>query len=83
MNILIKNCNLISIEPSKPKIEYNTNILIKNGKIKNISNETITTKTDKVIDGKNKYVIPGMFNCHNHIPMSLFREITDGYKLQD
>ncbi|MDR1850880.1 MAG: amidohydrolase [Mycoplasmataceae bacterium] len=80
--ILIKNCNLISVDSKRPQVEYNIDILIENNKISNIQ-KNIKVKADKIIDATNQWVTPGFFNCHTHIPMSLFKEIVDGVKLQD
>lgn len=82
MNILIKNCNLISMSSKREKLEENVDILIKDEKIVNI-NKNIKEKTDKVIDANGKIVMPGLINTHAHIPMSIFRETLDGYNLQD
>lgn len=82
MNILIKNCNLISMSNKREKLEKDIDILIKNGKIENIS-ENINEKVDKIIDAKGKIVMPGLINTHAHVPMSIFRETLDGYNLQN
>ncbi|MDR2829144.1 MAG: amidohydrolase family protein, partial [Mycoplasmataceae bacterium] len=80
--ILIKNVNLISVSSIREKIEMNVDILIKGGKINKIG-KNLKIKADQIINATNKWIIPGMINCHCHIPMSLFREIVDGYKLQE
>lgn len=82
MKILIKNCTLISMCEQKEKIEYNTDILIKDSVISKIS-KNIDEKVDKQIDATEKIVMPGLINTHSHIPMSIFRETLDGYNLQD
>ena len=40
-----------------------------------------TETVDKVIDGKNKILMPGLINCHTHLGMSLFRGTNDNYPL--
>ena len=82
MNILIKNCNLISMSNKREKLEKDIDILIKNGKIENID-KNINEKVDKIIEAKGKVVMPGLINTHAHVPMSIFRETLDGYNLQD
>lgn len=82
MNILIKNCNLISMDEAREKIEYGIDILIEENKIKLIQ-KCIEVEADKVIDATDRYVMPGLINTHSHIGMSIFRETVDGYNLQD
>lgn len=83
MNILIKNCNLISMDEAHKKIEYGIDILIANEKIDKIDYNIEVTTDYKVIDATNKYVLPGLINTHSHIGMAIFRESVDGYKTQD
>lgn len=83
MNILIKNCNLISMDCNRDKIDYNIDILLKNNKIEKIGSNLPSTDDLKVIDATGKYVLPGFINTHSHIGMSIFRESVDGYTTQD
>ena len=83
MKTLIKNCNLISMDNSRPKLENNIDILIEENKIKKIQKDISEENIDKIIDAKNQYVLPGFINTHAHIGMSIFRETVDGLKLQD
>jgi 5-methylthioadenosine/S-adenosylhomocysteine deaminase len=82
--ILLKKCNLVSLDESLNQIEYGIDVLIDEDRIVQIGKDIkIKKEKVKVIDCLNKYVLPGLINCHTHIPMSLFREIVDGYALQD
>ena len=83
MNILIKNCNLISMDCNRDKIDYNIDILLKNNKIEKIGSNLPSTDDLKIIDATGKYVLPGFINTHSHIGMSIFRESVDGYTTQD
>lgn len=83
MSILIKNCNLISMDKSRKKLEQGIDILIENNQIKKIETNIDTSLGKKIIDATNKYVLPGFINTHSHIGMSIFRETVDGLKLQD
>lgn len=83
MNILIKNCNLISMDCNRDKIDYNIDILLKNNKIEKIGSNLPSTNDLKIIDATGKYVLPGFINTHSHIGMSIFRESVDGYTTQD
>lgn len=82
MKILIKHCNLISVEPDRELYEKDIDILIENDIIKKID-KNINEDADKIIDAINKVVMPGLINTHAHIPMSIFKENLDGYSLQE
>ena len=83
MKILIKNCNLISMDEKKEKIMYNTDILIDDTIISKIAKNIKVDNSYKIIDATDKYILPGFINTHAHIPMAIFRESVDGYITQD
>jgi len=72
-SILIKNITL------DDKV---TDILIKGDTIEKIS-ERIDLVADKVIEGKNKTLIPGFVNMHTHAAMTLMRGIGEDMLLMD
>jgi 5-methylthioadenosine/S-adenosylhomocysteine deaminase len=59
-----------------------TDILIKGDTIEKIS-ERIDLVADKVIEGKNKTLIPGFVNMHTHAAMTLMRGIGEDMLLMD
>lgn len=83
MDILIKNCNLISMDNKREKFEENMDIYISNGKIVKIGKDIKETSCTKVINARGKICMPGLINTHAHLSMSIFRETLDGYTLQD
>ena len=54
------------------KIQSNTTLVVddESGKITKIG-EGIAPEADQTVDLQNKYVIPGLINCHTHIIMDL------------
>ncbi len=85
---LLKNGKVLLFQPNKDKIDVTIEekeILVQKGKIVKI--ETIIEKNQypnaEVIDATNCVIMPGLINTHAHIPMSLFRESTEGCKLYD
>lgn len=62
-DIIISNVNLIN--GVGLEIQPNSNVYIKNGEILKIDSANIGFG-NKVIDGSNKYLIPGLFDCHVH-----------------
>ena len=84
-DILIKNGKVILFKDEDVKVEKK-DILIKDSKIFKIDNKIeseIEDKKIKIIDAKNHIVMPGFINTHAHIPMSIFRETTEGCKLYE
>lgn len=77
MDILIKNCNLISMSDEREKYEENIDILISDRKIKKIGKEINVHSDAKVIDATGKICMPGFVNAHAHLSMSIFRETLD------
>lgn len=64
--ILIKNGTVITLCNAN-KVLYDHVVLIEDGKIKKIAKkDTISEPTAKIIDAKNKVVLPGMINAHMH-----------------
>ncbi|GJM35538.1 MAG: hypothetical protein DHS20C18_45390 [Saprospiraceae bacterium] len=62
-DIIVSNVNLINGTGSA--IQPNVNVFIREGKILKIDSTEIG-KGKHVIDGTNKYLIPGLFDCHTH-----------------
>jgi 5-methylthioadenosine/S-adenosylhomocysteine deaminase len=58
-------------------------LVIKNGKIAFVGKSASATNIEaKVrIDAKGKAAMPGLINCHTHVPMTLFRGIAEDQQL--
>lgn len=82
MKILIKHANLIPMAEKQEQVLKDVDILIQDDEIVKIENN-ISDEADKIIDAKNKIVLPGFINAHTHLPMSIFRDTLEGYNLQD
>lgn len=78
--IYIKNCTAVTMRKSQPVIK-NAHILIEDGKIVFIGREPPDVTGAEVIDGHGKVIMPGLINCHTHIPMTALRGYADGYDL--
>ena len=80
--ILIKNGKVILFKNNDVILDKK-DILIENDTIIKIENKIDEKDEYYVIDAKNRIIMPGLINTHAHIPMSIFRETTEGYKLYD
>lgn len=65
-DLIIKNANIINVEDGS--ITYGQDVLIKGDKITNIlPYQSKSYSKERTIDGTNKYLIPGLFDCHTHV----------------
>src|SRR5688572_27394923 len=63
--VLIKQVNIIDVE--KGTIIKNANVLIRDTAIASITTKESNLKADTIIDGNNRYLIPGLWDMHVHI----------------
>lgn len=82
MGIVLKNILAVLPCEGKNKVEE-TSIYIENDKIVAIGNKPVDFMEDKVIDGKDKLVIPGLINCHTHSYMAFMRNVADDLSFMD
>lgn len=65
MQTLIENVNIIN---PLEEMESSKNILIENNIISEISSSKISTRENAdIIDGEDKFLLPGFIDCHTHI----------------
>ncbi len=78
--ILIKNA--IILDPEKD-INAKKDLLIKDDLIYKIDEEIAQDNVDKIIDAKDKILLPGFVNTHTHLSMALFRGLADDLSLDE
>jgi 5-methylthioadenosine/S-adenosylhomocysteine deaminase len=76
-DIIITNCNLLTMN-RKNEIINPCDIGIKDGKVVSIDRK-INSRAEKIIDGKDKFALPGFINCHTHVYQALIEGI--GYDM--
>lgn len=79
MELLLKDCAQVITQDNKRNILKDTDILIKDGIIKELG-ENLST-TGKTMDCKDRLAMPGLINTHNHLAMSLFKGYGDDMPL--
>ena len=82
MKTLIKDGLTITMDPKRKEKYEKLDILINDDKIEKIT-KNYQGEYDKLIDAKNKIVMPGLINAHTHLGMSIFRATNDNLTLQD
>ncbi|WP_129598376.1 amidohydrolase [Anaerophilus nitritogenes] len=80
MKILIQNGSLLLFQNEEVSIQKK-DIGIEDGIISSIGDVEEISYYDKVIDGSNKIIMPGLINTHTHLPMSLVRNYADDLPL--
>ena len=83
-DILIRNGTILPMAPGIPGVMDRGYILVKDGEIVKVEKgDPSPSSTDAafVIDAASKIVMPGLVNCHTHLPMSMFRGLADDLPL--
>lgn len=79
MSILIKNTSFVLAQKG---ILKDVDIFIEDDRITEIG-KNLKKTADFVFDGKNKFVMPGLVNPHNHVAMTLFRGTPDNLPVME
>ena len=83
MDILFTNITAVTMDPSAPVLQ-NVNLGIKGRKIEYLQHaNTPAPPASRTIDGLNKVLMPGLYNCHTHAAMTLFRGYANDRALED
>lgn len=82
MGIVLKDILAIVPEGKKDVIQK-TSIYVEGNRIAGIGDKPAGFLEEKVIDGKDKLVIPGLINCHTHSYMSFMRNVADDLSFMD
>ena len=82
MGIIIENILAVLPEGTEDVIRETT-LYIEGDKITGIADKPAGFTADKVIDGTDKLVIPGLINCHTHSYMSFMRNVADDLSFMD
>lgn len=84
MDILLKGAEVITVN-HKNEVLHNTCIGINDSLIHYIGDykEGMDKLYDRVLDCRDKLVMPGFVNAHNHAAMVMFRNYADDMKLMD
>lgn len=79
---IINNAMILPMEPGAEILEQGS-ILIEEDRIADIRKGSTFPGGPgrRIIDGKGLLVMPGLVNCHTHLPMSLFRGLADDLPL--
>ncbi len=80
LDLLIHNCHVLLFdEQNQPTIARNQDIAISNHLITSITPSSPVEHQDarEIINAHGQLAIPGLINCHAHVPMVLFRGLAE------
>lgn len=81
MKILFRNVTAVTMDPARPVLQ-NACVAVEGTRIASVGQEHPRGEFDRVIDGQGKALLPGLVNCHTHVPMTLLRGYGGGHDLQ-
>jgi len=81
VDILIRGCTILPMDDGK--IIERGLIAVKDGEILYVGKEAGAPRirAENVIDGRAKVALPGLINCHTHLPMTIFRGVAEDQEL--
>ena len=84
MDYLFKNATVVTMDRDNPVL-YNVNLYVNGRKIAKISDASGEGETavSRVIDCTHKIIMPGLYNCHAHAAMVMFRGYGNDLNLED
>ena len=81
MDILFENARVITMQDECPYIE-NGFVAVSGRKIAYVGTTRPEGNFERVIDARAKVIMPGLINAHTHVPMTLFRGLSDDCELE-
>ena len=82
MDTLISNVTAVTMNP-RMEVIFGAYIGIEDGKIVSIERKPPAEAPKAIVDGTGMVLMPGLINCHTHLPMQLLRGYADDLKLQE
>lgn len=81
---LFKNVTAVLMDPAHTVLQ-NAFVTVEDGRIASVSTTKPEGSLDRfgwIIDGRGGILMPGLINCHTHLPMTAMRGYGDGHDLQ-
>ncbi len=80
-DILFAGVTAVTMEGDSP-VRPDSYVLVSGGRIASVTDSPPADFSGERIDGRGKVLLPGLVNCHTHIPMTVLRGYADDYDLQ-
>lgn len=75
--VLFKNGNLL--DPAQPELLEGYDVLVEDGKVKEVSDKPLSSGTARVIDVAGKTIMPGLIDLHGHVMATQLNLSSQGF----
>ncbi|MBU1695259.1 MAG: amidohydrolase [Verrucomicrobia bacterium] len=84
MSLLIRHAKVLQCpSPGAVRVLDNHDVLIRDNRIVSISPSGSAADTpDEILDAHGMLLMPGLINCHSHVPMVIFRGLAEDVSLE-
>ena len=82
MNTLFSHVCVVTMD-DRMSVWTDAFVGVTDGKISYLSKHAPEEKPAQIIDATGMVLMPGLINCHTHLPMQLLRGYADDLKLQE
>lgn len=81
MSVLFQHVTVLTMDPAQPLLK-DTYVAVEGTTISFVGTTRPQGEFDRVVDGAGQVLMPGLINCHTHVPMTLMRGYGGGCDLQ-
>lgn len=81
MSVLFQHVTVLTMDPAQPLLK-DAYVAVEGTTIASVGTQRPQGEFDRVVDGKGQVLMPGLINCHTHVPMTLMRGYGGGHDLQ-
>ena len=80
MDTLFSNVTIVTMDEAM-HVYFDAYLGVTDGKISYLAREAPKEKTKRLVPGEGMVLMPGLINCHTHLPMSVLRGYADDVEL--
>ena len=81
MDTLFSNVTIVTMDEAM-HVYFDAYLGVTDGKISYLAREAPKEKTKRLVPGEGMVLMPGLINCHTHLPMTILRGYADDYDLK-
>ena len=81
MSVLFQHVTALTMDPAQPLLK-DAYVAVEGTAIASVGTTRPQGEFDRVVDGAGQVLMPGLINCHTHVPMTLMRGYGGGHDLQ-